>query len=328
MVSYKFKTFSITLDSGATVSYMKLSLALALGLNIAPNNQLALLADQKTRMASLGEVDFNVSLGSIQMRVRALIMKNLQAQCFGGTTFHADNDIETRIKAGTVKIHGRFLVEQSNPHEVKETFPPPAEQIKPSSAFVHGNKLGENSVPDSSVSFNLNAISLPYNAVAFPSDFLQIPIPKTAASSGYISISPSFPIAYEDNQWKPQVCEVLNGMALYQNVSDRPLIAKKFSHFKPHLVSVNSLHEVSHVRSAARRTHLKNVPPPAPPPDNSAPSYDYESLDLIKINEAVFSKDQLVTLRTIHQRFSAVFNNDLTGGLQPFKRSLLCRFLL
>ena len=129
LVSYKDRTFSITLDSGATVSYLKLSVAQALGLKIAPNNQLALLADQKTRMASMGEVDFNVSMGSVQMRVRALIMKNLQAQCFGGTTFHADNDIETRIKSGTVKIHGRFLVDQSNPHELKETFPPPSEQL-------------------------------------------------------------------------------------------------------------------------------------------------------------------------------------------------------
>ena len=111
------------------MSYMQLRVARALGLNIAPNKQLALLADQKTRMASLGEVDFNVTLGSVQMRVRALIMKNLQAQCFGGTTFHADNDIETRIRAGTIKIHGRFIVDQSNPHDVSQIFPPPSEQI-------------------------------------------------------------------------------------------------------------------------------------------------------------------------------------------------------
>ena len=65
-------------------SYIKHDVALSLSLNIAPNNQLALLADHKTRIASLGEVDFNVTLGTVVMRVRALVMKNLQAQCFWG----------------------------------------------------------------------------------------------------------------------------------------------------------------------------------------------------------------------------------------------------
>ena len=83
-----------------------------LGLDISPNKQLALLADQKTRIASIGEVDFLVSVGGIKLRVRALVMENLQSECFGETTFHVDNDIETRIKAGTIRIHGKFVVSQ------------------------------------------------------------------------------------------------------------------------------------------------------------------------------------------------------------------------
>ena len=57
----------ITLDSGATVSYIRHDEAISLGVSILPNNQLALLADQKTRMASLGEVDFIVTVSNIQM---------------------------------------------------------------------------------------------------------------------------------------------------------------------------------------------------------------------------------------------------------------------
>ena len=113
-VSYRNKLLDITLDSGATVSYIKLSKAVQLGLSISPNSQLALLADKKTRMASIGEVNFIVTTQGIHMRLRALVMKNLQCECFGGTTFHVDNDIETRIKAGTVCIHGKFTVSQSN----------------------------------------------------------------------------------------------------------------------------------------------------------------------------------------------------------------------
>ena len=52
----------ITLDSGATVSYLRLSKANDINLEILPSNQLALLADQKTRMAFLGEVDTIVTI--------------------------------------------------------------------------------------------------------------------------------------------------------------------------------------------------------------------------------------------------------------------------
>ena len=106
-------------------------------------------------------------------------MKNLQAQCFGGTTFHADNDIETRIKTGTVSIHGHFIVEQSNPYHAKEIFPPPFEQI--SSTLPH--QLSESKMSHSSSQENLNAVSLPLTAVTYPSDFLEIPLPKKYMSN-------------------------------------------------------------------------------------------------------------------------------------------------
>ena len=90
-VQYRDHSFNITLDSGATVSYVKLDVALRMQLQIQPNNQLALLADQKTRMASVGEIDIVVCVDNIQLRLPALVMQDLQAECFGGTTFHVDN---------------------------------------------------------------------------------------------------------------------------------------------------------------------------------------------------------------------------------------------
>ena len=87
-----------------------------------------MLADQKTRMASLGEVDFLVTLDNIQLRIRALVMKNLQADCFAGTTFHADNDVETNIKKGTITLHGKFVVDQHNLVRDMPVHPPPAQE--------------------------------------------------------------------------------------------------------------------------------------------------------------------------------------------------------
>ena len=81
LVSYNSSSLQITLETGATVSYIRLSEATRLRLTFMPNDQLALLADEKTRMAILGEVDFLVFVNrNVVLRVRALIMKNLQMQ--------------------------------------------------------------------------------------------------------------------------------------------------------------------------------------------------------------------------------------------------------
>ena len=109
------QVLNITLDSGATVSYLRLDKAQKLNLTIYPNNQLSLLADMKTRMSSIGKVDFVVTIEKVQLRLRALVMENLQAECFGGTTFHVDNDVSTRLKERMITLYGRFQVKQSNP---------------------------------------------------------------------------------------------------------------------------------------------------------------------------------------------------------------------
>jgi hypothetical protein len=69
---------------------------------ILPNNQLALLADEQTRLAALGEIDITLSRANFTVRLKALVVKNLQADCFGGTNFHKDNDIEPRITTGRI----------------------------------------------------------------------------------------------------------------------------------------------------------------------------------------------------------------------------------
>ena len=98
-------------------------------------------------------------------------MENLQADCFGGTTFHAANNIQTNIKKGTVSIHGKFVVKQDNSIYNIPLFPPPTETTPvgcvrsrnisstPSSSNLYSNvKSGADQV-------NFNAISLPTDNV-------------------------------------------------------------------------------------------------------------------------------------------------------------------
>ena len=75
----------ITLDSGATISFIRASLVQSLNIPIYPNRQTATLADQHTMISSMGEIDINVTFGGYQLRLRALVVDKLQSPCFGGT---------------------------------------------------------------------------------------------------------------------------------------------------------------------------------------------------------------------------------------------------
>ena len=331
----------ITLDTGATVSYIRLDKVLSLSLTVHPNNQLALLADQKTRMASLGEVDYIVTLGNIQMRLRALVMKNLQAPCFGGTTFHADNNIQAIVKTGKIIIHGKYPVEQFHPMQVLPLFPPPSEQIVPSvtsSAIctatpVHLEEYNSvaDAVPKPSPPSlnevqhevkhelsnpNFNAISLPTASVTFPSDFLSIPLSPSLLNINYISISPSFPSAYDSDQWSPQICEVIDGHAMFKNFSTDPLIATKYSHFKPHQVSSHNLVDVVPEVSVSRRRPLVSITKLSAGKicPELIPAKTSELISMISINLSIMSKEQQRKLDMINKKNHHVFDTNLTEG--------------
>ena len=342
----KFKnlSFKITLDSGATVSYIRLNEVTRLTLDVFPNDQLALLADQKTRMASLGEVDFIVSLGNIVLRIRALVMKNLQADCFGGTTFHADNDIQARIKTGEVRIHDKFVVHQSN---VMHDLPlhPPSTEIMPVSSIMPQSQLPklesqilEANVPRTSQcdqilttlssssnpakltntsALKFNAISIPSASVTYSEEFLPILLPQSLCHLHHISIIPSFPTIPDDSlQWLPQVCEIVQGCALYQNQSRDPVIAPKFAHFKPQPVLEYNLMDI--VPEISR--HGWSCPP-LPTRLNAASSHSdlipvetQNLLSLIKINAVSMSPSQISRLDIINNTNHRVFDNNLIEG--------------
>ena len=305
----------ITLDSGATVSYIRHDEAISLGVSILPNNQLALLADQKTRMASLGEVDFIVTVSNIQMRLRALVMRNLQAHCFGGTTFHVDNGIEAKIKEGTVTIHGKYTVYQANPFNNMPVFPPPSEKV--SGVHEAPNSAEKCGLSNSFVKKHhllkprLHAISLPPSPVIFPSESLQIPIPNGATAASHLSITPSFPDALDDLSWSPQICEVVNGYAVYRNFSDAPIMAPDYAHFRPHSVLIMNMTEATPDPSDPSANIVSKVSKVLQP---KIPSNIEQLLSLIKINTSCMSREQIDHLNAINHSFCSVFDNNLSGG--------------
>ena len=325
-VSYNENQLNITLDSGATVSYLRLDIAEQLNLEIFPNNQLALLADQMTRMASLGEVDVVVMLGHVQMRLRALVMKHLQADCFGGTTFHADNGIVTNIREGTVLIHGRYQVSQANPSAYLPINPPPSVYVSDNVAADRdaSNHVTTNESPTVSSTpqyrqrsciTKFNAISIPFCKTIYPNDVLKIPLSESIPTAAYIGITPAFPEAYSNNQWCPQVCEMINRHALFKNTSETPLIVRRYSHFRPHPVEVSNLTDILNLDAisveqiSGKESNLVNKLSFQP-----ITKEDPDAVSRIHINKEILSSQQLSRLSQIHSKYRQVFNNDLRNG--------------
>ena len=116
-VAHEKEQFDVILDSSATVSFCTSTLVKRLNLVIRPNSQLALLVDQRYRVESKGEVDFLVvelTMSKALLRIRALVLDNLTANCYAGQTFHLDNGVTGDVSAGCVHLHGqRYVVTQA-----------------------------------------------------------------------------------------------------------------------------------------------------------------------------------------------------------------------
>ena len=315
-VNYGPYNFDITLDSGATVSYLRLDKALELRIPINPNNQLALLADMKTRMSSVGEVDIVVTFNNIQLRLRALVMRNLQAMCFGGTTFHADNDIKPHLREGTIILHGKYRVCQSNQCPTIPLHPPPFESCSDATVSTQLPEKSDHLTYKSeslAVTNKFNAIALPSDRVVYPGELLSIPMPLNSPAPGFISMSPSFPNAYGDRQWVPQICQIVNGEALFKNESDRPLLARKNSHFRPHMVNISRI-ETLRSQSVVDKNTTNDPATISQCQQYSQSPPAVDLLSMIYINTSVISEKQHSRIIAIHKEYCKVFDNDLRCG--------------
>jgi hypothetical protein len=105
---------NITLDSGATSSFITLAICKRLKLDILPNGQMARLGDGCTMMASIGEIDIKFTRNKWSVRFQAIVVEKLNSDIYGGMNFLKENDIQTRPLTGEIKILNKFTIYQTN----------------------------------------------------------------------------------------------------------------------------------------------------------------------------------------------------------------------
>ena len=110
----KGEPIDITLDGGATGSFITHACALKHNFKIWPNNQSAGLADSKTNVQSIGYIEENFYRDKWCVQFKGLVVENLKADVYGGQPFMIENDIIQRPAKRIITVHGKYTVMQTN----------------------------------------------------------------------------------------------------------------------------------------------------------------------------------------------------------------------
>ena len=189
LTQFKGMDLPITLDSGATISFIRLKVAQDLKIPIKPNKQIATLADEQSIIRSLGEIDITVTHNQHPIRLRALVVDRLQASCFGGTSFHLDNEIVPDICREIISIKGNNFFQ----HNISGR---------------HASQQLGRSEDNRDKGPLQKCAQLKLAQVTVPCGELLIPVPKSLARE-VVFVTPSFP-GVDPNCWPAQLCWIQN----------------------------------------------------------------------------------------------------------------------
>ena len=299
-VDYEGKKLTITLDSGATVSFCSPALVQRLGLTLQPNSQLALLADSRFRVRSKGEVDFLVveeTTAEALLRVRALVIDNLAVDCYGGQTFHMDNAVSGDVSGGRVILHGgRWEVRPGNSGASKPK-PPPAESVKE----MQGQEGA--ALRAAAISRSGETVLMKPPKYLLPDGTYTIPTRQDPSVEKVLVLPPTSGTSQAGPRWRPQICEVVKGAAMYVNRSPIPLHHHKHTHFKtiPMMPALANRPPTLHTKAA----------------NLSKKSIDKDAiLSQIQVNRELLSDSQMKRLDAIHTSNIRAFDEDMSKGYQ------------
>ena len=193
----------ITLDSGATSNYIRKDICKKLAFKIRPNSQTSVLGDQVTKLPAIGEINEVLTRDNWSVRLRALVVETLSADVFGGTVFHKENDIATRMATREITVNGKHRV------------------------FATDMRLPLPQATQASVNLITakdNVIKINSNHVVLPGEAINIPVHSTDFCEGEIIVTEP----RNDNKNKywptPQLCTVNDGTINVKNKTLEPII--------------------------------------------------------------------------------------------------------
>ena len=163
-VTRKNKTVHIVLDTGATASLISLAKANELKLKILPTIHRAVQVDGVSDLKVLGEIHTEFQRGNLSLQFSALVVNELGADLLGGTNFHKENDIYSRMAKDTIVIQGTNCF-QSTPVEIL--------------------KLDENKT-------TAKLLTVRKTQILMPGDVIEMELPPSCPENGVFIVEPKF----------------------------------------------------------------------------------------------------------------------------------------
>ncbi len=273
MFTKQGQALHITLDGGATGSFIKHECAVKNKFKIWNNNQTAGLADNKTSVKSIGYVEETLFRDNWSVKFKGLVVENLKADVYGGVPFMIENDIIQRPAKNTITIHGKYTVLQTNP-----TIP--------------------ITQPNSAALITLSNLNI-QSDILLPGQNINIPLPPTITSEK-VCIEPRLE-NIEDSWPTHNIYDNKDGCVTLHNTTNKTIHIGK----EVNLINVtecnqinmddiiSTKHNSAEVKQSENQIHLIN-----------------KNVDNIK---ETLSTTQYNKLYQIHKKYQDVFDGNLTG---------------
>jgi hypothetical protein len=274
----------ITLDGGATGSFISKNCAEKNQFKIWPNNQTAGLADNQTCVQSLGYIEETFFRDKWSVIFKALVVKNLKADIYGGQPFMIENDIIQRPAKNQITIHGKYTILQTNA-KISTVLPNSAALITVANMCLNKN-------------------------VVYPGQDIDVHLPPSIVTSK-VSVQPR--IENKHKSWPPpQILENDQGMITIKNDTTEPIIIGKDVHvFSIQECTEKDKDDIIHTPHTATNSVIHQEDPV----NQLNSQLDECSTPLTQIQKNL--------LKNIHSEFNDVFNGQLTGYNNEFGKHIV-----
>ena len=234
----KAEIVNITLDTGATTSFIKKQFCNLLGIQIHPNNQLAKLGDGCTVLASIGEVHITFTRDKWSVKFDAIVVEKLSSDIYGGMNFLVENDISLRPKTGEITVLGKHKIYQANtlmaPPMIRSSTTPESHSL--SSNYSKLDKVSVTVTPPKGVSLPWSPPMWGWKAgTTYSKDkpsastVAQVILLIELAEEEMVLVEPRIENKVQD--WPPpQICVVTAGCVEIPNISNNPIRFPKDVH--------------------------------------------------------------------------------------------------
>ena len=280
----------IDLDSGATLNYCLESEVKKYGFKMLPNSQMSKLGDGHTKLKAIGEINEIFYRKKVQIRYRAVVCKSLTSPFIGGTLFFRDNAVEQDFVRNVIHLKDRQV----------QVLPTDPVALIPTAPIMADVKV----IPPSHSS-NLHSFKC---RTLLPGQTQFVPVKQE--DGDIVAVEPweknedtSFP--------EPDLLTVNDGKIKLTNTSNNAiLLGTKVKYCKITETTDNITNDQNYYKYIPKLSNLQ--------------SDIADNLALINHNKDVCSKANEI-IQEAHEKFSSVFDKDLTRGYNGFYGKHLCR---